>query len=68
MTGENVNGFFEWIGKLLVEIGEVEVDDSVVQELLVGQRLVVVGRHCVSVELAESEEYTNSKNCFIYYC
>ncbi len=68
MTGENVNGFFEWIGKLLVEIGEVEVDDSVVQELLVGQRLVVVGRHCVSVELTESEEYTNSKNYFIFYC
>ena len=58
MTWKNVNGFFERVRKLLEEIGEVEVDDGVVQELLVGQRLVVVGRHCVSVELAEPREKT----------
>ena len=61
MTWKNVNGFFERIRKLLEEIGEVEVDDGVVQELLVGQRLVVVGRHCVSVELAKPGEKTDSK-------
>ena len=38
---------------MVVEVGQVKVDYRVVQELLVGQRLVVMRRHGVTLKLAQ---------------
>ena len=38
---------------MVVEVGQVKVDYRVVQELFVGQRLVVMRRHGVTLKLAQ---------------
>ena len=41
---------------MVVEVGQVKVDYRVVQELFVGQRLVVMRRHGVTLKLAQSSK------------
>ena len=45
-----MNGLLQRLREVFVEVGQVEVDDGVVQKLLLGERLVVVGGHGVAVE------------------
>ena len=53
MAGENMDGLLQRLREVFVEVGQVKVDDGVVQKLLLGERLVIVGGHGVAVERTE---------------
>lgn len=57
MTGVDVHDVFELRRQVLVEPSQVKVDDVVVQELLVGERFVVVLRYGLSVVRTKPEMF-----------
>ena len=59
MAGKYVDRFFQRFRELVEQEGQVKVDYGVVQELLVGQRLVVVRRHAVTLKLTKPENGDN---------
>jgi hypothetical protein len=53
VAGKNLDRILERFRESFKEKRQVEVDDSVVQEFLVGQRLIIVRRHAVTMEFAK---------------
>ena len=53
VAGKNLDRILERLWESFKEERQVEVDDSVVQEFLVGQRLIIVRRHAVTMEFAK---------------